>query len=109
MPASYEGSMSFPGSKDAIFQACLQAVPQCGFRVAGSDPEAGRIEARTSMGMRSWGEIITITIGPDGRTDVKSSCRGIQIVDYGKNKANVSALFSALGQLLPLPPTQPQP
>jgi len=30
-------------------------------------------------------------------------------VDYGKNKANVSALFSALGQLLPLPPTQPQP
>jgi hypothetical protein len=108
MPASHESYMTFSSSKDELFQACMQAVPQCGFRIAESDPEAGQIEARTKMGIRSWGEIITITVRTDGRADIKSSCRGIQAVDYGKNKANVNALFSALGQLLPQPP-QPQP
>jgi len=53
------------------------------------------------MGMRSWGEKITITVGADGRTDIKSACRGIQLIDYGKNKANVNALFAAIGQSLP--------
>jgi hypothetical protein len=104
MPASHESSMTFPASRDEVFQACMTAVPQCGFRIAESNPEAGRIEARTSMGLRSWGEKITINIGAEGRADIKSSCRGIQVVDYGKNKANVNALFSAIGQLL-----QPQP
>jgi hypothetical protein len=108
MPASYESYMTFPSGKDEVFQASLRAVQQCGFRIAESDPEAGRIGARTKMGVRSWGEIVTIAVTPDGRTDIKSSCRGIQMVDYGKNKANVNALFSAIGQLLPSPP-QPQP
>ena len=107
MPASYESHMTFPSGKDEVFQACMKAVPQCGFRIAESDPEAGRIGARTKMGMRSWGEIVTISITADGRTDIKSSCRGIQMVDYGKNKANVNALFAAIGQFLP-PPPQPQ-
>ena len=57
------------------------------------------------MGLRSWGENITI-VSADGRADIKSSCRGIQLVDYGKNKANVNALFSALEQLLPSQPQQ---
>jgi hypothetical protein len=100
MPASYQGSMTFPAGSDEVFQACLRAVPQCGFRIAEPDPEARLIKARARMGMRSWGENITITISADGRADIKSSCRWIQVIDYGKNKANVNALFSALGLLL---------
>ena len=104
MPASHQASMTFPAGRDEVFQACMRAVSQCGFRVADSDPETGQIEAKARMGMRSWGENITINISAEGRADIKSSCRGIQLIDYGKNKANVNALFSALGLLLP-----PQP
>lgn len=101
MPASHKGSMAFPASGDQVFQACLQAVPQCKFRVVSSNPEAREIHARASMGFRSWGENIAINVSSDGRVDVKSSCRGIQLVDYGKNRANVDALFSALAVLVP--------
>ena len=101
MPASYKGSMAFPASGDHVFQACLQAAPQCKFRVVSSNPEAGEIHARASMGFRSWGENIAINVSSDGRVDVKSSCRGIQLVDYGKNRANVDALFAALAVLVP--------
>jgi hypothetical protein len=91
---------------DEVFQACVKAVSQCGFRIAGSTPEAGQIEARSKMGMLSWGEKITITTGAAGRVDIKSACYWFQVIDWGKNKANVSALLSALGRLLP---PQPQP
>jgi hypothetical protein len=106
MPASNNSSITFPAGRDEVFQACIRAVSQCGFRIAESDPESGLIKAVAKMSMRSWGETITITISADGRTDVKSSCRSIQLIDYGKNKANVNAVLAALGQLLP-PQSQP--
>ena len=101
MAASHQGTMVFPAGKEQLFQACLRAVGQCGFTLGASNPEAGVIAASARMGMRSWGEKITITIAPDGRTDIRSTCRGIQLIDYGKNKANVNALFAAIGQSLP--------
>jgi hypothetical protein len=104
MVASHQGSVTFPGGLNQVFDACMKAVPQCGFRVGAADPARGQIEAKSSIGLRSWGENITITVAPDGRTDIRSACRGIQLVDYGKNKANVTALFTAIGQFL-----QPQP
>jgi len=104
MVASHQGSVNFPGGFGQVFDACMKAVPQCGFRVAAAEPALGRIEAKASVGLRSWGENITITVAPDGRTDIRSACRGIQLVDYGKNKANVTALFTSIGQFL-----QPQP
>jgi len=97
--------MTLPAGRNEVFQACVKAVSQCGFRIVESNPEAAQIKARTTMGLRSWGENITI-ISADGRADIKSSCRGIQVIDYGKNRANVNALFSALGQLLPSQPQQ---
>lgn len=101
MPASHQSSMAVSAEPGQVFEACLKAVPQCGFRIVKSNPETGQIEARSKMGIRSWGENITINVGAEGKVDIKSSCRGIQMVDYGKNKANVKALFSALGPLLP--------
>jgi hypothetical protein len=106
MPASHQTSMGVSADGSEVFDACLKAVDQCGFRVVASDRETGQVEARTKMGIRSWGEIITITVGSEGTVDIKSSCRGIQMVDYGKNKANVNALSSALGMLVPCRPEQ---
>ncbi|HEX9541060.1 MAG TPA: hypothetical protein VGA04_23085 [Streptosporangiaceae bacterium] len=106
MPASHQSSITVSAERSEVFEACLKAVQECGFRVVASNPETGQIEARTKMGIRSWGEIITITVGAEGTVDIKSSCRGIQMVDYGKNKANVNALSSALGMLVPRPPQQ---
>jgi len=101
MPASYQGSIGFPASGTEVFDACLQAVPQCKFRLVASNPVWRTIDARARMGFRSWGETIAITVSADGRVDIRSSCRGIQIADWGKNKANVDRLFSALAALLP--------
>jgi hypothetical protein len=106
VPASYQYGIDFPGGRDEVFQACVKAVSQCGFRIAGSDPEAGQIEARSKMGLRSWGEKITLRTSAAGRVDIKSTCYWIQVVDWGKNEANVHALFSALVQLLPPKPQQ---
>lgn len=101
MPVSHQGSMVFPESREEVFQACLKAISECGFHMRGSNQETGHIWARSGMSLRSWGERIEITIGNDSRIDVKSSCYGIQIIDYGKNKANVNQLFAALEPLLP--------
>ena len=36
MPASHQRSMTFAANRDEVFQACMKAVSQCGFRVAES-------------------------------------------------------------------------
>jgi hypothetical protein len=101
MPVNREDSRTFSAGRDQVYQASMQAASQCGFNITESDPEAGQIKATTRMGLRSWGEHITISVSADGRANIKSSCRGIQLVDYGKNKANINAFFAALGPLLP--------
>ena len=98
--------MTFSASRDEVYRASMKAATQCGFHVAESDQAAGRIKATTGMSLRSWGEHITISVSADGTAGIKSSCRGIQLIDYGKNKANVNAFFSALGPLLPAQPAQ---
>jgi hypothetical protein len=98
--------MTFSAGKDEVFQASMKAASQCGFQIAESNPESGQIKAKASMGPRSWGEHITISVSADGRADITSSCRGIQFIDYGKNKANVNKFFSALRPLLPPQPEQ---
>jgi hypothetical protein len=100
MPANREDSMTFSAGRDDVYQASMQAASQCGFNITESDPQAGQIKATTRMGLRSWGEHITISVS-DGRANIKSSCRGIQLIDYGKNKANITAFFAALQPLLP--------
>jgi hypothetical protein len=109
MGASYEGSMAFPASGAAVFQACMQAVPQSGFKLKGSDEASGQIYARKGLSLMSWGESITITVTADGRVTIKSSSLPFQLVAYGRNQGNVNKLFAAIGPLVQAqPPAAPQ-
>jgi hypothetical protein len=94
---SHQGSMTFPAGRDEVFQACMKAVSQCGFRIARSNPESGQIEARAGMGLLSWGENITITVSTEGRVDIKSSFPKIQVIDYGKTGRTLTHCFPRLG------------
>ena len=97
MRASYQQGKNFPAGMDEVFQACVKAVSQCGFRIGGSDPEIGQIEARSKMSMRSWGEKITITTSAAGRVDIKSTCYWIQVVDWGKTRLTLTHCFLRSG------------
>ena len=99
---SYQDNKAFPGDKDEIFRACAEAISQCRFRIMKTDPTSGEIWARTG---RWSGEDITIIVHNEGMVYIKSvsivfSRTVAQLTDYGKNRDNVDALFSVLGQLL---------
>lgn len=62
------------------------------------DRSAGKIDARTGMTWRSFGELVTVRVakvGDDGaRIAIRSEPTGSQKVDYGKSAENVE-LFSS--------------
>ncbi len=108
MSARYKISMTFPVGEQRLFQACLQSVSRCGFRVITSDPQAPLIRARAQMSFLSlFGEIITMSVVAEGTVNIVSSTRGMQLLDYGKNKRNVRALSAALSRSLSDEPTGP--
>lgn len=52
----------------------------------------------TPISGSSWGEIIRISLAEPGSLYIESKCYGFQVIDWGKNKKNVSdflALFDA--------------
>lgn len=68
--------------------------------------EADRMEARTSVNWRSWGEIVSIELRDDG-AKVSSECAfASQIIDYGKNRMNVRKLIETLKKKMPDQPPQ---
>jgi hypothetical protein len=42
MTVSYRYNVRFPGTREQINQACLEAVRQSGFKIRESDPAVGR-------------------------------------------------------------------
>ena len=59
--------MRFPGTREQISQACLEAVRQSGFRVRRSDLAGGWVEARTRVTFRSWGENIRVYVDDENQ------------------------------------------
>ena len=81
-----------------VFQAFYYAVDeQPGWRGLRGDSRTGVIDARTGVGIRSWGEVIQVfvqSLGP-GKTLVTMSSRvKMQLFDWGKNKQNIERVFS---------------
>jgi hypothetical protein len=107
---SYEDTEEFLGDRDHILRSCVDAISQCGFRVMGSNEGTGLI-AQARMSSRSWGEVINVDVSEKGAVHIRSACTGVpfQLVDFGKNRDNVNAIFSALEEFLPRPPYQEAP
>ena len=101
MTVSYRYNMRFPGTREQISQACLEAVRQSGFKIRESDPAAGQITARARVNLRSWGENIHVYVDAEDRVDVTSESRfPLTVADWGKNRWNVERIFARLASLL---------
>jgi hypothetical protein len=97
----------FDADAGMVFDAFSAAVASLRARVERQDREAGRLEARTRMGIRSWGERVTVEVsrGSGGRTHVVVSSKlRAQLVDWGKNKENVERIMRVASATLPVPP-----
>ena len=101
MTVSYQYTMRFPGIREQINQACLEAVRQSGFKIRESDLAAGHISARARVNFRSWGENIHVCVDSEDRVDITSKSRyPLTLVDWGKNRWNVERIFTRLESLL---------
>ncbi|HEV2753560.1 MAG TPA: hypothetical protein VGV36_06970 [Solirubrobacteraceae bacterium] len=66
-----------------------------------ADEAAHRVQLKTKMSIKSWGEKVELTLSPEGddatRVHVLSKASvGTTMVDYGKNQANVNSVVSWL-------------
>jgi hypothetical protein len=101
MTVSYRYNMRFPGTREQIGRACLEAVRQSGFKIRESDLAAGQITARARVNFRSWGENIHVYVDTEDRVDIISKSRyPLTVVDWGKNRWNVERIFARLAAVL---------
>jgi hypothetical protein len=101
MTVTYRNNMRFPGTREQISQACLEAVRQSGFKVRESDLAAGQITAKAGVNVRTWGENIHVYVDPEDRVYITSKSRfPLTLVDWGKNRWNVERIFTRLASLL---------
>jgi hypothetical protein len=104
LPPSYEATMRFPGTREQLSQACLEAVRQSGFRVRRSDLEGGWVQARTRVTFRSYSEDIRVYVDDENQVHVTSECHWpLTLVDWGKNRWNVRRISDRLAALLGTP------
>jgi hypothetical protein len=104
LPPSYEATMRFPGTREQLSQACLEAVRQSGFRVRRSDLEGGWVQARSRVTFRSYSEDIRVYVDDENQVHVTSECYWpLTVIDWGKNRWNVRRISARLTALLGTP------
>jgi hypothetical protein len=104
LPPSYEATMRFPGTREQLSQACLEAVRQSGFRVRRSDLEGGWVQARSRVNFRSYSEDIRVYVDDENQVHVTSECYWpLTLIDWGKNRWNVRRISDRLASLLGTP------
>lgn len=97
MPAKYKQSISTDNLPDHVFIAlAIEAAKSLGWNI-GNKTENG-FNAFTQFSMSSFGEEIKVSI-EYGIADLKSECTGNQLIDWGKNKKNITELIAAIDQL----------
>jgi uncharacterized protein (DUF1499 family) len=88
-------------SPDAVFDAALALARDSGWSIAGTDPEAGRIEATAETFWYGFKDDIAIRIRATGdgqvRVDVRSASR-VGISDLGVNAARIRTFTAELEQ-----------
>jgi hypothetical protein len=103
-PPSYEDSMRFPGTREQIAQACLEAVRRSRFGVRRSDLAGGWVEARTHVTFRSYRENVRLWVDDENQVHVTSECAyPLTFIDWGKNRWNVRRVLANLTMILGAP------
>jgi hypothetical protein len=82
-----------------VYLATRTAIESLKWKITSENQATFSIQASVPMSMRSWGEKLTVVLSLDENDRVKvdvQSKTGPQIVDYGKNKQNILALYQAI-------------
>lgn len=111
----YEGSVEYPFSKKAVFDALMEAVPKIeGLDLDSADEVSGRVVFKAGVSLASWGENIPVQlveVAPT-RTQMKvmsSPKTGIMFggaMDLGKNRRNIEKIISAVSDVLAKKPAE---
>ena len=91
-----------------MFDALLRAIPKVGMRIDRHDRASGLITAKAGASMKSWGEIIPISVVASGpeitRVSITSTPKtGVLFggaFDFGKNRGNIEKILFATAQAL---------
>ncbi len=88
-------------SLDAAFDRCREAFSEIGAKTKFEDREQGRIEAKTNINWKSFGEVILIQLCEQttGQVSVQISSSPklkMTLVDYGKGYENVKHITGFL-------------
>jgi adenosylhomocysteine nucleosidase len=128
MTAQYRDSRRYDGTRERVFQACHDAMQPCGFTIKSSQPDTFTIEAeyqyRESPGANAglfeefaslafdkllsgrFGESITLTVDEDSRVHAVSISRPkTTLLDQGKNRENILAIWKKMDSYLLHSPT----
>ena len=88
---------------DEVYVATRSALESLKWKVKSEDQATYSIQANVPMSLWTWGDKLTVvhTLDESGgvRVNVQSKT-GLQIVDYGKNKRNIVALYEAIDAAL---------
>jgi hypothetical protein len=95
-PASFTASINTFAPPDATRTAIIGAFQALGWKYTVLGPE--RCEASVPVNILSWGEVLTVELTSANTVTITSRCRGIQVVDWGKNRQNVNQFLSHFSQ-----------
>jgi hypothetical protein len=98
MGASFEAEKFFANKYDELLLGCREAIIRSGFQLREFDPASGRVKAKAPMSWRSYGDNITIQVNQKGIVSARSEC--LNLLDFGKNKENITIFFDNLSALL---------
>lgn len=60
-----------------------------------------QVSGRLGVSIWSWGERVSVTVGPAGQVTVSSRCAfPLQAIDWGKNESNCRAVMGELSRCL---------
>ncbi len=94
-------SLNYP--YDTVFNACIKAIEDCGFKIQSQYKKSGKITAHTKFSIWSWQEEITITLkniaGNKVNLDFQSECTA-QFIGWGKNERNQKKILNKLNDIL---------
>ncbi|PCC18897.1 hypothetical protein [Brevibacterium aurantiacum] len=99
MAATYEEFMTIPFAAADVWRRAIDVINQQP-GVTGVHMQPGRLSASVNVSWRSWGENLTVNVDevPGGTVvRIRSECAfPLQIIDWGKNRDNVSQIKRGL-------------